>query len=172
VSYCAVADVLAVLNPTGGMTTASSAAALPAPIISNDIARAEDFVNGWLAQRYDVPFDPASPVPDLVARITADIAAFYAVTDAAGDQSIPPTHPATLRYGSAVATCQALSAGRMTLALPATDGPDTGTQDLIAAGVSVQNPNLPLFCPEDAWLHVGYGGRRRNPFGPSESDFY
>ncbi len=147
-AYCEPADVTGVLNPLGGIPAPSSAAGLPGSVLQDLIDDAATFVNGWLADRYDVPFADGH-VPDLVEKVTRNIAAYFAVQAAAGSQEIPATHPAQLRYNGAVATLQALAAGRMTLALPATDGqdPDVGTGQ---RAETVLNPTAGrLFSPSD-----------------------
>jgi phage gp36-like protein len=150
VTYCAVADVQAILNPLGGVPAPASAAALPPTILLTEIGRAEDFVNGWLADRYSVPFDGnGGPVPDLVARVTADVAAFYATTDAAGNQDIGPNHPSAIRYSAAVATCRALARGNMTLALPATDSENANVTTGPINGVVFNQASAPCFSPSD-----------------------
>jgi phage gp36-like protein len=148
VPYCQPADVRNVLNPLGGIAPPASAAGLSDEIMSDLIDDAETFVNGWLADRYEVPFADGE-VPDLALKVTRNIAAFLAVQAAAGSQEIPAAHPAQLRYNSAVATLRALAGGQMTLALPATDGanPAVGTGQTPETVVNVTTG--PLFCPGD-----------------------
>lgn len=43
-------------------------------IIQNHITRADAFINGKLARRYDIPFDPTPP---LIANISEDITSYY-----------------------------------------------------------------------------------------------
>lgn len=128
---------------------------LPFNVISDLIDEAETFVNGWLADRYQVPFLDGL-VPDLVQKLTRDCAAYYATTAAAGNQDIPPGHPRQLRYNTSVATLRALAAGVMTLALPATD---TNTSNTAQAMPGIFNVDAaPCFSPSDFQLSpVPYG---------------
>jgi phage gp36-like protein len=157
-AYCVAADVADVLNPLGQNPSPGSAAMLPTNVITDLIDEASTFINGWLADRYQVPFTDGQ-VPDLVVKMTRVIAAFYATTAAAGNQEIPAQHPMTLRYNNAVATCRALAAGVMTLALPATDSGNPNINTTISAPPVFNVDCAPCFTPSDFQLTP-------TPYGP------
>lgn len=75
--YCLPGDVRDVLYPGTATTVSSGAANLDSEFLLQFIAEAENEVNARLAVRYTVPF-PDDTVPQVVATITRDLAAFYA----------------------------------------------------------------------------------------------
>lgn len=172
--YCQPGDVRDVLNPAGTTPPTGSPAALPDLILEDLIDDAQTEVNGYLATRYTVPF-PAGHIPDLVAKLTRNVAAFYATLSAYGGQPLAATHPAQLRYTAAVSNLRALASGAMTLALPATDESTmapTG-QDVPGGASAINVYDGALFTPDDCGIVPDTnrpGGWATNPWPDGIND--
>lgn len=74
-SYLTTTSILSII-PGLPQTSSSAGYSATAAVVDRQITRAEGYVNGKLAQRYEVPFTSTS-VPPLVVTLTEDIATFY-----------------------------------------------------------------------------------------------
>jgi phage gp36-like protein len=113
------------------------------------IVQGTDFVNGKLASRYKVPFDP--DVPSLVGTLTEALAAYYAdLTFRQGVDYDSELDPVYLRAKLAFKTLDDLHAGRMDIpGIPTDDG-----GGVVVGGATVVNQYAgQLFYPDDFDLY-------------------
>lgn len=151
-SYCLPADVRLVLSPDG-TSDPSNASAVDDTGLQPACDDATAEVNARLAVRYSVPFNP---VPEVVVKLTTDIAAYLATLLVYGGMEIAATHPVALRYARAQKLLEALSAGKATLDV-ADDAQPVGQ-------TVVYNPtDGPLWEAKDFALERGPRDRTFNP---------
>jgi phage gp36-like protein len=116
-AYTSVGAVRQVLAPDGDETReTSTAASLSDDELNLQIVAASAQVDVALGQRYPVPF---SPVPPIIAGLTADIAAYLALLTWRKGGNVTSEHPLVLRYARAVALLEALGTGKATISAPA-----------------------------------------------------
>jgi len=156
VGYCTVGDVRGVLARDTLDADGTAASMYDGAILDFQIMAAQAIVDGYLAARYQVPFQDGA-VPPLVAALTVDVAAYRATLTYRQSVDLGVDDPVRLRYADAMDMLKAIAAGDMDLPvtpLPGGDSPGTvGT-------VSVRNPYLGhLFGPDD--FDLGYAGPHR-----------
>lgn len=148
--YCAPDDVRAVLTRDVSQPI-GTAASLDDPELTEAISGAQQEVDAKLAVRYTVPF-PDSNVPDLVVKLTRDIAAYLAdLTYRQGKDYESDRDPVLLRYTRAQALLKDLSTGQADIegpTPPTTSGALYGHQPFEGSMFGLDSFNL------------GYGGDR------------
>lgn len=121
-TYAAPADVRLVLSPGGDTTDVESAASLSDPDLQAAIQAAQDEVDGKISGRYPLPI--ATPVPDILMRITRDIGAWGATLTYRRGDPIDPHDAVQLRYNAAEALLTQIQNGQLALGTDTADGPD------------------------------------------------
>lgn len=120
-NYAAPADVRLALSPDGDQTDVESAASLEDGDLNAAIQAAQDEVDGKIAARYQLPL---VTVPDILMRITRDIAGWLATLTYRRGDPIDPHDPVQLRYNAAEALLTQIQLGTLALGTDVNDGPD------------------------------------------------
>lgn len=133
-AYATADDVRSAVarNPFPGKR---STAALDDTQLEASIADAQAEVDGWLRQRYTVPF-PA-PLPALVFSLTVDIAVYLAALTYYQESEILDTDPVARRYMRARELLKDIAEG--SIDLDAGDGGGPDPSDVASVGAPV-NP--------------------------------
>lgn len=107
------------LTDRGGLGVIDSA------VLDAALNDAKATINGYLAARYPLPL---STVPDVLSRVSCDLARYYLYDERATEQ-------VTKRHDDALKLLKQLSEGVVTLGLPSTDTPEgSNTSQLQSAG--------------------------------------
>lgn len=132
--YCLPGDVRDVLYPGTATTVSSGAANLDSEFLLQFIGEAENEVNARLAVRYTVPF-PDDTVPQVIATITRDLAAFYADASNRGQLAYSGQFdPILMRRDRASALLDQLAKGQAELGVVVVDDGDSGNVHATDAG--------------------------------------
>lgn len=107
--YTSIPDLRDALAPRGKQDDAT-AAALSNAELADQILEAQQQIDAQLAQRYTVPF-AVGEVPQLVAQLTRDIAAYTATLVHRRHHPLADNHPVLLRYRGAIALLGKLAKG-------------------------------------------------------------
>lgn len=150
-AYATADDVRGVVQPTLDVT--DTPADLDDTKLEASIQAASAQVDGALARRYNVPFDPC---PDLVHELVVAIAAWLAQLTWRRDVDVTERDPIQLRYQWATGILGQLAAGDIDLPgeTPGSDGPPERR-----GVVAVQPGAGRLFGLRDFGLRRTYGGR-------------
>lgn len=156
-AYATVEQVRLALSPDGSSDpTLGTAASLEDAQLEDAIGEAASEVDGKLAGRYTVPFDP---VPGLVTGWTRDIAAFLATLTYRRGTPLSPDDPVRLRYLRAKDMLDQASKGLVDL-VGVADGTATS-----AAEPTVVNPYDGVLFPLDSFHLNPSSSYRRWPLG-------
>jgi phage gp36-like protein len=168
-SYTDPATVLNALSPTGTPPPGTAIGALSQTVFSDAISDAEDEINARLATRYQVPF-PDDLCPDVVQKLTRDIAAYWCLLAANGQQEVLATHPVQLRFNRAQLVLLAISSGEIELPPVLSNGTNLTSEDDPGGVVVVNTVPGRLFGLRDFGISVDPFGRGR--VGSGEGDLY
>lgn len=119
-AYCVKADILKQITEDQliGLTDDADAGSVDDAIVTEMIARADEIINGYCAQRYTVPF---SETPGIVKTISIDIALYNLYSR----RSHIMTEERKNRFENAMKLLKDIEAGRVSLGVPApTENPD------------------------------------------------
>lgn len=97
-------------------TDRSGTGSIDATVVDLALADADDEINGYLGQQYELPL---ASVPSLLNRLAADIARYRLYDDAASDE-------VRNRYKDAVSLLTSIARGNVSLGMPSTGPADTG----------------------------------------------
>lgn len=121
-TYAVPTDVRLALSPEGDPADVGSAASLEDPDLQAALNSAQDEVDGKIGGRYTLPL--TAPYPDILMRITRDIAAWLATLTYLRGDPLLATNPVQLRYNAAEALLTQIQNGTLSLGAISTDGPD------------------------------------------------
>jgi len=97
-------ELVQLSNRAGGAT-------VDATVVDRALADADAEIDSYLAARYTLPL---SPVPEVVARLAADMARFYLYDDRATEQ-------VSKRYDNAVKLLKSIAAGAVSIGVDSSD---------------------------------------------------
>jgi len=162
VSYCTPADIRA--NVAGTDDGTGTCAQLDVRILQAKIAQASSRVSSYTGETYD----PAA-VPDLVKDLTVQMATYYATLVYRKGRDLSQFDPVMLGYQDAMATLNAIAAGKIQVTPSQPDEPP-GTPPQ-PARARVVNTIPRVFGGQDSATELGPAGRLR-PAGPYAGEWW